>query len=88
MDMKFQNHEKRNAEIQEKLRHLIDEKAEIAIVEGYKPSDEEVLGILISQHCKWDGNLIFKVAQEAFEDANFHSFNKKFEQLWEKESDG
>ena len=67
------------------LRQLIDEKAKTAFVEGYKPTDEEVLGILILQHCKWNGDLIFKVAQEAFEDSNFHSFNEKFEQLWEEE---
>lgn len=67
------------------LRQLIDEKAKVAFVEGYKPSDEEVLGILISQHCEWSGDRIFKVANLAFDNANFQSFNEKFEQLWESE---
>ena len=67
------------------LKQLIDETAKQSFVEGYKAPDDEVLGVIIAKYFKWNGDLIFSVAQKAFEDANFHSFNEKFEQLWEDE---
>ena len=69
------------------LKELIDAKRK----EGWrkdwqdKISDEEVLGVLISQHFEWDGKAIFDVATSGFEDSNFDTFNKKFGELWKKE---
>lgn len=52
-----------------------------------KISDAEALGVLISHHLGWDGQAIFTAAQAAFEDANFHTFNKSFATAWELEQE-
>ena len=64
------------------LKELIQEEKKHIFDKNYKATDEETLGIMISQYGKWDGSFIFKVAQSGFEDSNFHSFNSKFEKLW------
>jgi len=73
--------------INDKLKNLLDEAKEQYFIDDYvsKASYEETLGLLISKFCKWDGNKIFKVSTSAFEDSNFHTFNEKFEELWEQE---
>ena len=45
-------------------------------------SDEESLGVLISQAGQWTGDYIFQAATFAFEDSNYHSFNEEFETAW------
>ena len=45
-------------------------------------SDEESLGVLISQAGQWTGDYIFQAATSAFEDSSFHSFNEEFETAW------
>tara|TARA_R110000751_G_scaffold292194_1_gene399497 strand:- start:443 stop:721 length:279 start_codon:yes stop_codon:yes gene_type:complete len=42
-----------------------------AFVKGYKATDEEALGLVVSKFCKWDAEAITEVAAEAFIDANF-----------------
>jgi len=66
------------------LKELIQEaKKEIFSPEYVdKATDSETLGIMISGYGKWNGKFIFEVATSAFEDSNFHSFNAKFEKLW------
>jgi hypothetical protein len=50
-----------------------------------KVSDQDVLGVLIAQHFKWDGQAIFDTMQNAFNDANFHTFNETMRQAWDKQ---
>jgi hypothetical protein len=64
------------------LKNLIDENKIKFFNEPQKATDEEVLGIMISQYLKWNGDKIFKTTYAAFEDSNFHEFNEKFEKLW------
>ena len=45
-------------------------------------SEEESLGVLISQAGQWTGDYIFQAATFAFEDSNYHSFNEEFETAW------
>ena len=71
--------------IDKSLKNLIEEKKIEFFNEPQKATDEEVLGILISQYFKWDGNKIFKTTYSAFEDSNFHQFNENFEKIWNKE---
>jgi len=71
--------------IDKSLKNLIEEKKIEFFNEPQKATDEEVLGILISQYFKWDGNKIFKTTYSAFEDSNFHEFNENFEKIWNKE---
>lgn len=72
--------------IDKSLKNLIEEKKiELSPYFALMLTDEEVLGILISQYFKWDGNKIFKTTYSAFEDSNFHQFNENFEKIWNKE---
>jgi hypothetical protein len=71
-----------NKTINHSLKNLIEEKKIEFFNEPQKATDEDVLGIMISQYLEWDGNKIFKTAYNAFEDANFHEFNEKIEKIW------
>ena len=44
-----------------------------SFVEGYKATDEEAMGILLSRFFKWDGVSIMKAAAAGLEDANYHT---------------
>ena len=50
-----------------------------------KVSDQEILGVMIASYFKWDGQAIFETMQNAFNDANFHTFNETMRQEWEKQ---
>ena len=71
--------------MEQSLKALLEQEKLTSFVKGYKATDAEMLGILVSCHGEWDGNFIFEVAKYAFEDSNFHTFNTKFEALWEAE---
>ena len=68
----------------EKLKAVMDDVAKKSFVADYKPSDAEILGIIVAHALKWDGQQIAEVAYNAFEDANFHSLNKDFVGLAQK----
>jgi len=70
--------------IDAKLGALIEEIGKKTFVKDYNPSQEEVLGIIVSKISKWNGVDIAKVAYNAFEDANFHTFNNEFATLCKK----
>jgi len=74
--------------IENKLKSILDDAKKQYFTDDYqdKATYEETLGLLVSNFCKWDGNKIFKVSTEAFEDSNFHTFNEKFNDLWEEEA--
>ena len=66
------------------IKQLIEEQKKKSFTDPSTASDQEALGILISQYFKWDGKKIFETSYNAFEDSNFHSFNEQFESLWNK----
>ena len=70
--------------LEKRLQEIINDAKKIYFVEEHqtKASDEETLGILISKFCQWNGDKIFRVSYNAFEDSNFHSFNEEFEELF------
>ena len=70
--------------LEKRLQEIINDAKKEYFVEEHqaKASDEETLGILISKFCQWNGNKIFRVSYNAFEDSNFHSFNQEFEELF------
>jgi len=76
--------EKEKMKIEDKLKKLIEEQKEKSFTDPSRASDCDALGIMISQYLKWDGNEIFKTCYNAFEDANYHSLNEKFEELFKK----
>jgi hypothetical protein len=64
------------------LKLLIREKKSTGFLKGYEASDAEALGLLIAKYFEWDGERIFKTMFNAFEDANFHKFNREISELW------
>jgi pyruvate formate-lyase activating enzyme-like uncharacterized protein len=92
--MKIENNELTNLtyEINEKklslamdlLKQAIKLKKEVSFTTPEIAKDEDALALLISQFCQYDGQKIFNVSYNAFEDANYHSFNNIFEDLWDK----
>ena len=77
--------DKKNALAMDLFRQAIKLKKETSFTDPTMATDEDALGILISQFSKWDGQKIFHTAFQAFEDSNFHSFNQKFRNQWNKE---
>ncbi len=71
--------------INEKLHQLIQDQKAKWFTNPDTANDTDVLGIMIAQYCKWQGDDIFDVSYNAFEDANYHSFNTNFKQLWENQ---
>ena len=85
VDLEMSINDQKNRLAMNFFKEAIKLKKETAFVNPSITSDEEALGILVSQFAKWDGQKIFDVSYNAFEDSNFHSFNEKFEQEWKKE---
>jgi len=54
--------------------------------EEYRPSlsEAEALGIMISQHFRWQGEEIVQTLCEALTDANYHSLVEAIKTEWEK----
>ena len=71
--------------IKEKLKKLIQEQKEQSYQNPKNVSDFEALGIMLSQYFDYDGKAIFDCSSSAFIDSNFHTFNEKFERLWDIE---
>lgn len=65
---------------------LMWEQKQASFTHPDQASDEAALGILIARYFDWDGDAIFKAAQAAFEDSNFHTFNEAFEAAWKEQS--
>ena len=56
--------------IKDALRPLIDKVAK-GWINGAKPSDAEVLGVIVSKFLEWDAKKIMEASHSAFEDSNF-----------------
>jgi len=63
------------------LPALLDAIKESAFVNGYKATDEEALGLVVSKFTKWNAGAILAVASEALEDANFDSLASSVDSL-------
>tara|TARA_R110002020_G_C16127925_1_gene760881 strand:+ start:644 stop:961 length:318 start_codon:yes stop_codon:yes gene_type:complete len=84
-DVEIQIYEKKQALIKDMFQTALKMQKEISFTNTASATDSDALGIMISQQLKWDGDKIFNTAYSAFEDANYHDFNKKFGVLWSKE---
>lgn len=73
--------------IKDSLDILIDEAFELIFTEDFKKTTSaekekmEVLGIIISKYCEWDGVDIMKAFKSALTDSNFHSIASIIEDL-------
>ena len=70
-------------QVQKIINPMIQQIRTSAFVPEYQDaaSDEECLGLAISKFYEWDGYAIYKSFIEALNDANFHSFAGKIEDL-------
>tara|TARA_B100001057_G_C22804034_1_gene932594 strand:- start:399 stop:641 length:243 start_codon:yes stop_codon:yes gene_type:complete len=66
------------------LKKIINDTKQIAFYNPAKATDEEALGLIVSNLCEYNGQKIFDVLYNAFEDSNFHSFNSKMKQIWKE----
>lgn len=66
------------ASVMPTLLNAIKEKA---FVDGYKATDAEALGLVVSKFTQWDAGSILAVTSEALEDANFDDLAKKVDFL-------
>jgi len=78
-------YDKKQSLIKDMFQTALKMQKEISFTNTDSATDTEALGIMISQQLKWSGDKIFETAYNAFEDANYHDFNKKFGVLWSKE---
>ena len=63
------------------IPQLLDIIKDKAFVKGYKASDAEALGLVVSKFCKWDAGSILAVTSEALEDSNFDDLAQKVDLL-------
>jgi len=72
--------------MKEQLKEMIQAQIKKSFVPEYqsKATDEQALGIMLSQYFEWDGLALLKVAYSALEDANFHTENRTIEQMIKK----
>lgn len=54
------------------LANLINRAKREYYTTGYRATDSEALGLLVSKYFNWDGEDILRTAESALEDANFH----------------
>ena len=73
--------------IKNKLYDLIQDQKQESFTDPNRATDEEALGIMISQYFEWQGEKIYNTSYYAFEDSNFHTFNEQFENIWDKEKE-
>lgn len=66
------------ASVMPTLLNAIKEKA---FVDGYKATDAEALGLVVSKFTQWDAGSILAVTSEALEDANFDDLAQKVDLL-------
>jgi hypothetical protein len=55
------------------LQQLIESQKQASFIDPSTASDDEALGILVSNHYEWDGIGIMRAFAAALEDANFHT---------------
>jgi len=84
-DVEIEIRNKKQTLITDMFQTALKMQKEISFTNPDNAEDTEALGIMISQQLKWSGDKIFETAYNAFEDANYHDFNKKFGVLWSKE---
>jgi hypothetical protein len=58
--------------IQARLQRVIWKALDEIREEGSEMTEEELLGLMLATHFRWDGVKVLKTAAAALEDANYH----------------
>lgn len=66
------------------LKKVIEKAREYVYLPEYRASipDSEILGVVVSKYFDWEGRKIAEVTYSGLEDANYHKFSEKFNELW------
>jgi hypothetical protein len=59
------------------LEEIVASIKKTAFVKGYKATDAEAMGLLVSRYFRWDGLAILRAAYYALEDSNYHAESAK-----------
>jgi hypothetical protein len=72
--------------MEKKIRTILEAIRKESFTPDYQAAatDEELLGLLLSRHFKWDGLAILRTAYAALEDSNFHTDNEVIQGLIDK----
>lgn len=69
------------ADVEKKVRPILDGIKKDYFNADYQASDEEAMGILMSQFFGWDGIAVLTAASHGLEDSNFHTLSAKVDTL-------
>ncbi len=67
--------------IQKDVQVILDHIKSVSFVKGYKATNEEAMGLLLSKYFEWDGVKIMKASAEGLTDANFHIEARQVEEM-------
>ena len=82
-DLEMENMDKKRELIKSMIQVAVKMQKELSFTNPATASDEDAFALMITDYFGYDGKSIKEIAYSAFEDANFHSFNEKFERLWD-----
>ena len=72
---------KTTEDVQEAVKPLLEQVKRVSFVDGYKATDDEAMGIMMSKFFEWDGLQIMRAFYHALEDANYHTENLTIERM-------
>ena len=84
-DLEMENMDKKRELIKSMIQVAVKMQKELSFTNPATASDEDAFALMITDYFGYDGKSIKEIAYSAFEDANFHSFNEKFDNLWNVE---
>jgi len=87
-NLEMENMDKKRELIKSMVQVAIKMQKELSFTNPNTATDEDAFALMLTNYFGYDGSSIKEVTCSALEDSNFHSFNEKFENLWNKEMGG
>ena len=84
-NLEMENMDKKRELIKSMVQVAIKMQKELSFTDPNTATDEDAFALMITNYFGYDGKSIKEITYSAFEDANFHSFNEKFDNLWNVE---
>lgn len=83
--LEMENMDKKKELIKSMVQVAIKMQKELSFTNPNTATDEDAFALMLTDYFGYDGKSIKEITCSALEDSNFHSFNEKFEKLWNKE---
>lgn len=87
-NLEMENMSKKKELIKSMVQVAIKMQKELSFTNPNTATDEDAFALMLTDYFGHDGKSIKEITCSALEDSNFHSFNEKFENLWNKEMGG